>query len=239
MSEQMNRETRRVSVFARGFAGLVGIAGAAGLVATATPAMAGGGGEPATATFIVESTGALPGELARVTVEIDATDRIGFIDFTTLTDGNLVDDVLYTSPIFLTSWAGFDTAPGIDINVSAACTFAQDQIVGRLPLVDLLIEVPADAIPGSTIAVDLTNLAASNYEFQSFEVFMVGGEIVVGGTECEADVDGSGAVDFADVVGIISAWGPCVGCAADIDADDMVGLSDLLGVLASFGPCIG
>ena len=51
------------------------------------------------------------------------------------------------------------------------------------------------------------------------------------------DVDGDGAVDFADLLAILTAWGPCSApCPEDIDGDGIVGFSDLLAVLANWGP---
>lgn len=59
---------------------------------------------------------------------------------------------------------------------------------------------------------------------------------------CPADIDASGAVDFGDVLAVVSAWGACPpsgACPADIDGatDGVVDLNDLLLVLASWGPC--
>jgi hypothetical protein len=55
--------------------------------------------------------------------------------------------------------------------------------------------------------------------------------------ECLADVDGSGVVDFDDVLRVLSAWGPCEGCPEDVNRDDEVGFDDLLRVLSAWGPC--
>jgi hypothetical protein len=54
---------------------------------------------------------------------------------------------------------------------------------------------------------------------------------------CPADLDGSGDVGFADLLALLSAWGPCAGCDEDLDGDDQVGFADLLIVLSSWGPC--
>ncbi len=54
---------------------------------------------------------------------------------------------------------------------------------------------------------------------------------------CPADVDDSGAVDSADLAGLLAAWGSCSGCAADLDGDGVVGAGDLAGLLAAWGPC--
>lgn len=58
------------------------------------------------------------------------------------------------------------------------------------------------------------------------------------GSPCPGDVDGSGAVDFDDVLAILSGWGPCVGCPEDTDGDGTVGFFDLLVVLSTWGPCL-
>ncbi len=55
---------------------------------------------------------------------------------------------------------------------------------------------------------------------------------------CPADLDDSGAVDFGDILAVLSAWGPCEGdCPEDLDYSGDVGFSDLLIVLGSWGPC--
>ena len=59
----------------------------------------------------------------------------------------------------------------------------------------------------------------------------------VAGGLCPEDVDGSGAVDFPDVLAILSAFGDCDGCPEDVDGSGAVDFPDLLAVLAAFGPC--
>ena len=55
---------------------------------------------------------------------------------------------------------------------------------------------------------------------------------------CDGDVDGSGEVDFDDVLMILSAWGPCdKDCPEDLNDDQEVGFDDLLIALAGWGPC--
>lgn len=55
---------------------------------------------------------------------------------------------------------------------------------------------------------------------------------------CDADIDESGDVGFADLLAVLANWGPCSRCAEDLDDDDVVGFTDLLIVLASWGPCL-
>jgi polyhydroxybutyrate depolymerase len=54
---------------------------------------------------------------------------------------------------------------------------------------------------------------------------------------CREDVDGSGAVDFDDLLRVLAAWGPCEACPEDIDGNGVVGFPDLLRVLSGWGPC--
>ena len=55
---------------------------------------------------------------------------------------------------------------------------------------------------------------------------------------CLADVDGSGQVDFADLINILASWGPCPDpCFSDFDGNLVVDVIDLLHFLSSWGPC--
>ncbi len=56
-------------------------------------------------------------------------------------------------------------------------------------------------------------------------------------SDCPQDVDGSGQVGIADLLAVLSAWGPCADCPEDINDDGTVGISDLLAVLSAWGPC--
>lgn len=53
---------------------------------------------------------------------------------------------------------------------------------------------------------------------------------------CGADLDGSGAVDAADLLAVLAAWGSGEP-VADIDGDGAVGVGDLLAVLGGWGDC--
>ena len=48
-----------------------------------------------------------------------------------------------------------------------------------------------------------------------------------------ADVDGSGVVDWRDILEVLAHWGDAGPRPADVDEDGIVGLNDLLGVLAA------
>ncbi|MHC5113662.1 MAG: hypothetical protein ACYTGP_04450 [Planctomycetota bacterium] len=54
---------------------------------------------------------------------------------------------------------------------------------------------------------------------------------------CPEDLNGNGAVDFADILAIIGAWGPCVACPEDLDGSGDVGFGDILSVIAAWGDC--
>ncbi len=54
---------------------------------------------------------------------------------------------------------------------------------------------------------------------------------------CPWDLDGSGAVAVADLLALLSAWGPNPGHPADFDGDGAVAVTDLLKLLSNWGPC--
>ena len=56
-------------------------------------------------------------------------------------------------------------------------------------------------------------------------------------TPCPEDLDVSGAVDFNDLLSVLSAWGPCTDCPADLDSSGMVDFTDLVTVLSAWGAC--
>jgi hypothetical protein len=49
------------------------------------------------------------------------------------------------------------------------------------------------------------------------------------------DVNGDGAVTVADLITVITSWGPCPGCPADLSGDGQVDVSDLIAVLLAWG----
>lgn len=54
-------------------------------------------------------------------------------------------------------------------------------------------------------------------------------------TPCQADLDGSGLVDGADLAALLGSWGTCSGCGADLDGDGIVGGSDLGVLIGEWG----
>ena len=55
--------------------------------------------------------------------------------------------------------------------------------------------------------------------------------------DCPADVNKTGAVDFADLLEVLAAWGACKGCPEDLNGDGEVTFADVLIVLGGWGPC--
>ena len=53
---------------------------------------------------------------------------------------------------------------------------------------------------------------------------------------CPADLDGSGAVDAADLAALLGAWGSAGG-AADLDGSGAVDAADLAAMLGAWGGC--
>ncbi len=56
------------------------------------------------------------------------------------------------------------------------------------------------------------------------------------GAPCREDLDGSGAVDFGDILAVLSAWGN-LGGPEDLDGSGVVDFGDIVVVLAAWGPC--
>jgi hypothetical protein len=54
---------------------------------------------------------------------------------------------------------------------------------------------------------------------------------------CRADVSGNDAVEVADLLALLGAWGPNPGHPADLDGNGQVGIEDLLEVLGAWGDC--
>ncbi|MCP3902653.1 MAG: hypothetical protein GY715_03370 [Planctomycetes bacterium] len=53
---------------------------------------------------------------------------------------------------------------------------------------------------------------------------------------CIGDLDGSGAVDFADILLVVAGWG-CGGCAADVNGSGAADFADILALISVWGPC--
>jgi spore coat protein A len=55
---------------------------------------------------------------------------------------------------------------------------------------------------------------------------------------CPADLNGNGAVDFADILVVIGAWGPCpLYCPTDLNDNGAVDFADILVIIGAWGTC--
>jgi len=54
---------------------------------------------------------------------------------------------------------------------------------------------------------------------------------------CDGDFNGDEVVDGADLLAMLSDWGPCAGCDTDLNNDDVVDGADLLTLLSNWGQC--
>lgn len=87
----------------------------------------------------------------------------------------------------------------------------------------------------SCVAVTSVQCAAEGGVFLGIDVACE--TLLCVSSACAADLDGSGAVDFADLVVLLSQWGACPGCSADIDGSWWVDFVDVTLLLSTWGPC--
>ncbi len=78
------------------------------------------------------------------------------------------------------------------------------------------------------VNLDMTPAAGENVEIIA--------RFPLAGDDCPADVDGSGTVDFDDVLAVLNVFGTA-DADADVDGSGEVDFTDLLSVLNGFGPC--
>lgn len=64
-----------------------------------------------------------------------------------------------------------------------------------------------------------------------------GYNVVLTGTQCFGDLDGSLDVDSGDVAFALLDYGPCPGCPSDLDGTGGVDFGDIALILLSVGPC--
>ena len=94
--------------------------------------------------------------------------------------------------------------------------------------------------------LSLCNTTAGDWTVQFMHGYDAGladqwsGTLTIGTTDdsgpvCPADLDGSGSIDFGDIVQVLSNWGSTG--PADLDGSGTVDFGDLIAVLSSFGPC--
>lgn len=122
---------------------------------------------------------------------------------------------------FLAAMSADIADPGLPLNVvEAVLTYDSLLALGEPILGERLTSLTFDNTQGGT---DQT-------------VGIYAATIVLGAGGCPADIDGSGDVDFADILAVLAAWSN-EGGPEDIDGSGFVDFGDLLIVLAAWGPC--
>lgn len=126
---------------------------------------------------------------------------------------------------------------------SAGLTAANFVRLTNLPPCEFVdTEVPDLSASGAPIQLGFARGNSTMLGGNAQETFIVVGadswSATVNSTPCPADADVSGAVDIADLLGLLSAWGPCPECCpADLNGDEVIDIADLLALLAAWGPC--
>ena len=91
---------------------------------------------------------------------------------------------------------------------------------------------------GSTTTIDEVRVEWSNGDVTTLTDVAANQTITITPDPvCVADLDGNGAVGFADLSAMLAAWGACGTCAADLTGDGTVGFADLSALLAQWGGC--
>jgi len=80
------------------------------------------------------------------------------------------------------------------------------------------------------------------YLYQRDEACVVSGlifsaTVTVEGGNCPGDLNCDGVVNGADLLIMLSSWGPCAGCPGDLNNDGVINGADLLIMLSSWGGC--
>jgi hypothetical protein len=127
------------------------------------------------------------------------------------------DDVIEADPLFVDPAAG-----DFRLGCCSGCIEGGDQSI----VPDDLFDLDQDGETNDTVPdLDLMDR-------------IVGTEVDMGCYEypCNlaSDINGDGSVDFADLLALLAAWGPCRDCPEDLNGDDMVDFDDLLLVLANW-----
>ena len=135
-------------------------------------------------------------------------------------------------------WKGpgnIDLPPGITVDPDGTITMDGDSPCidagndGLLP--DDLLDLDGDGNMAEVLPLDM----AEGVRVEGISVDI--GPIEYLHADCYADIDGDGLVSVADLLSVISFWGPCSGCSEDIDASGTVDVADLLAVIGAWGPC--
>ncbi|MHC5115131.1 MAG: hypothetical protein ACYTGP_11975 [Planctomycetota bacterium] len=102
------------------------------------------------------------------------------------------------------------------------------------PAEDLVGYLNGLGVPGVPPQLEVCHTLSANGNVMIGLTFFNPGWII---DLCTPDLNGNGAVDFADILEIIAAWGPCDGCAADLSGNGAADFADILVVIGAWGPC--
>ncbi len=100
-----------------------------------------------------------------------------------------------------------------------------------------------DSVPVSLLGIAVRTLSfdvGATVEHSANNLVGLGTESasIVFDPPCLPDLNGNGSVDFADILAIIGAWGPCgVPCPEDLSGNGQVDFADLLVVISAWGAC--
>ncbi|MCP3906005.1 MAG: hypothetical protein GY715_20470, partial [Planctomycetes bacterium] len=90
-----------------------------------------------------------------------------------------------------------------------------------------------DDLSGVVAITDITCGGRCQFDFM---IGAVAGPPVI--CSCSADLNGDGDVGFADMLRIITAWGPCgAPCPEDLNGNGSVDFADILVVIGAWGSC--
>ena len=94
----------------------------------------------------------------------------------------------------------------------------------------------ADVLAGTDEVVLTTFQPGFFYGFTAFDIRLDNLTLITEGGETgePADVNGDGAVNFDDLLGVLAAFGPCDGCPEDVNDSGAVDFDDVLAVLAAW-----
>ncbi len=98
-----------------------------------------------------------------------------------------------------------------------------------------------DGDPGTPTIEGLDSWVAASADGGLIELALEPGRrvrlTVVPDAACPADLNCDEQVTLADLLILLSSWGPCDQCIADIDGGGAVGFEDLVPLLSQWGPC--
>lgn len=132
------------------------------------------------------------------------------------------------------------TAFTTSVNVTGSTSTNPQVVGGTIPVNAFTLGVThsrhrVTVVPGANIVVTGTTNATSG-SINGFQIVPI--------SDCPADINGDNSVNVADLLTVISVWGPCPAppalCPADISpagGDGQVNVADLLLVIAAWGAC--